>query len=141
MKYDLSKKPQLEMAKELFAKLIENKNVIELKKSPKTHTVSQINYVHVLFNLFGCHFGYTKEESKTHLKRNCPFMVYEKVVNNKTEKFLVTLSSIDDVLMSKFIEWVRTYSAQQGCYLPSSEEYLAEKMFFDNHIDRHSEFL
>lgn len=141
MKYDLSNSIQLNKAKEVFNQLIDTKSVIELKRTPKTHTVSQINYVHVLFNLFGCHFGYTKEESKTHLKRNCPFMIYEKTVADKTEKFLLSLSGVDDVLMSKFIEWVRTYSAMNGCYLPSSEEYLAEKIFFDNQIEHHSEFL
>ena len=93
--------------------------------------------MHVLFALFGMEFGYTLEESKTHAKRNCSFMHYDK----SGEKFLKRTRDLNTEEITKFIEWFRNYSSQKGCYLPSSEEYLRNKYFIDNEIDRYKEFL
>ncbi len=93
--------------------------------------------MHVLFSLFAIEFGYTIDEAKTHAKRNCQFMRYEK----GGEIFLKRTRDLDKVEIMNFIEWYRNYSSQKGCYLPSSEEYLRNKYYYENEIDKFKPYL
>ena len=124
MKLDLNKELDRQKFETRTRYLLEKRKKVDLKEISSNRTPSQNKYVHVLFSLFGIEFGYTLEESKTHAKRKCQFMHYEK----NGEKFLKKTSKLDKVEMTKFIEWFRNYAGMKGCYLPSSEEYLREKM-------------
>ena len=93
--------------------------------------------MHVCISLFAIEFGYTLEEAKTMLKRECSFMVYEK----KDQKFLKRTRDMDSDEIGDFIDWIRTYAGKAGLYIPSSEEYLDNKIAVDKEIKRFSEFL
>lgn len=137
MKLDLNKELDRQKFETRVKHLLDKRKKVELKEIVKARSLSQNAYVHVLFSLFGMEFGYTLEESKIHAKRKCNFMHYEK----NGEKFLKKTSKLDKKEMTDFIEWFRNYAGMKGCYLPSSEEYLRERFFFDSEIERYKEFM
>ena len=137
MKYDLSITHDLNSFKTKVDKLIADQKKVELKAIRQVRTIKQNSYLHVLFTLYGIEVGYTIEESKTLVKRSCPFGTYEK----NGSKFLIRTRDLNTEEMTKFIEWFRTWSSQQGIYLPTSEEYIMQKLFIDNEIERHKEYL
>ncbi len=103
MLYDLSNKHDRTLAHVYWERLLKNKKKIELRSMITKRTIDQNSYVHVLFNLYGIEYGYTKEEAKTIIKRACPFMRYEK--NGNT--FLKGTSDLDTKEMKNFINWFR----------------------------------
>lgn len=137
MKYDLSNREEQVRAFEYFNKLAEKQHKVEIKRLLPARSGNQNSYVHVLFTLYGIEFGYTIEESKTMIKRNCHLMVYEK----NGEKFLKSTAALDTKEMTDFIEWFRNFSSQHDCYLPSPNEYRQEQWYFDNEIDKHKQYL
>jgi hypothetical protein len=48
---------------------------------------------------------------------------------------------MDTKQLTDFIDWIRTYSSMQGCYIPTSEEYLMNRFEIDKEISKHKEFL
>lgn len=137
MKLDLSKPYDKAKAETRFKVLLDKGAKIELKEVRKVRTLNQNAYLHVCISLFAIEFGYNLEEAKTLLKRECLFMIYEK--NNNT--FLKRTRDMDTQQLTKFIEWVRNYSASNGLYLPSSEEYLMHKFEIDKEIERNENYL
>lgn len=137
MKLDLTNPFDINKAKTYFNKLMEQGKQIELKEVRKVRTIKQNAYTHVCITLFAIEFGYNLEEAKTHLKRNCDFMRYEK----NGETFLKRTRDMNTKELTEFIEWIRTYSSQQGCYIPTSEEYINQRFEIDKEIDRHKEYL
>jgi len=113
-----------------------NKNV-ELKEIRKKRTLNQNSYLHVLISLYCIEFGYNREEGKVHLKRLCDFMRYDK----NGEVFLKRSRDLNTKEMTIFIDWIRNHSSMEGCYLPTSEEYLTHQIEIDKEIDRHGEYL
>lgn len=137
MKYDLSNDVDRIKAQVRLNKLKADGSVIELKKLNPARSLAQNAYIHVLFSLFSIEFGYTLEESKTLLKRACPWMQYEK----DGQKFLRHTSKMQTDELSAFTEWVRNYSAQKGLYLMTPEEYQQNQASIDNLIHSHREYL
>jgi hypothetical protein len=137
MKFDLSKDFDKNKAESRLKSLIEKGAKCELTEIRGKRTHSQNKYIHVLFGLFGIEFGLTLEEAKTHLKRNCNFMVYEK----GSEKFLAHTSDLDTKGLTNFIDWIREYSGKQGCYLPTPTEYREQFIYFDNEINKSKSYL
>lgn len=137
MKYDLSNSLEKNKSDTYYDKLKESGSSIELKKLGATRTIPLNSYLHVCIDLYAIEFGYTKKEAKTQLKRLCGFMVYEK----NGEKFLVETSKQNNEECSKFVEWIRNYSSQQGLYIPDAEEYKANKFSIDREIDKHKTYL
>lgn len=137
MKYDLSIQHDLNSFKTKVDKLIADKKKVELKAIKQVRTIQQNKYLHVLFTLYGIEVGLTIEESKTLVKRSCPFGTYEKNGN----KFLIRTRDLNTQQMTDFIDWFRTWSSQQGIYLPTSEEYIMQKLFIDNEIEKHKQYL
>ncbi len=129
MKFDL--KTQQTEAINYFNKLLENECRCEIKEVKKKRSVSQNAYLHVCISLFAVSTGYTLEEAKTLLKRNCPFMVYEK--NNV--KFLKNTSTMNSKELTDFIEYIRNFSARQNIFIPSSEDYLLHQFEIDKEIE------
>lgn len=137
MKYNLNNPVDIQKASIKFDKLCQDKKEIELKEIRPIRSLQQNKYLHVLFALFGIEFGYTIDEAKTLLKRECNFMSYEK--NGK--KFLRHTSQMQTDELTKFIDWIRTYSAQNGLYLLTSDEYITNRIMIDNQIEIHKEYL
>jgi hypothetical protein len=110
---------------------------VELKKLGANRTIPLNSYLHVCISLFAIEYGYTLAEAKTMLKRLCEFMVYEK----NGEKFLVETSKQNNDECSRFVEWIRNYSSQQGLYIPDADEYKENKFSIDKEIDKHKTYL
>lgn len=137
MIYDPTDSFELKKAETHFKKLCESKEVFEMKTPRKVRSLSQNSYLHVCITLYAIEFGLTIEEAKTDLKRACQFMVYEK----KGTKYLKQTRGMDSKELTDFIDWIRNYSAKEGCYIPSSEEYLQNKFNIDKDIERNKEYL
>ncbi len=133
MFYDLNKLYDIKRAKKRLDALIEANKVIQIKEKRKKRTISQNAYMHVLFSIYGIETGYTAEESKTILKRECKkLMIYEK----NGEKFLRGTSELSKEECQLFIDWVMNFAGMQGIHLPSSEEYLENQHEIDIELDR-----
>jgi len=137
MKYDTSNDMEKEKAKTRFNALLDAQKIIEVKEVRNKRSLSQNAYLHVCITLYAIEFGSTLNEAKTDLKRECSFMVYEK----DGSKYLKETKKMDSKELTEFIEWIRNYSAQNGCYIPTSEEYLTNRISIDNDIERHKEYL
>lgn len=137
MKYDLSKPLDQNKSITYLTKLIEGGKQIELKEIRKSRTIKQNSYLHVILTLYAIHFGSTLEEAKTDLKRECSFMRYKK--NRK--QYLKSTAKLDTKELTEFIEWLRNYSAMNGCYLPTSSEYLEQKFNIDRDIEYNKQYL
>jgi len=137
MIYNSSIQEDRKRAETRFESLINNGRKFELKEVKPMRTLNQNSYLHVLFSLYGVENGYTLIESKSLVKRSCPFMVYE----SNGIKFVKETSKLDVQEMIDFIEWFRDWSGQQGCYLPSVDEYKSSHDHFNREIERCSNFL
>jgi len=137
MKYDLSNSKDLADFRNKETYYREQGKKVELKIVRETRTLKQNAYLHVCITLFAIEFGYTIEESKTHLKRNCHFMRYDK----NGETYLKRTRDMNTEELTKFIEWLRNYSAEQGCIIPSAEEYKENQFNIDREISKFKEYL
>lgn len=137
MRYDLKDISQSTDAKQRLRKLIEKGKTVEITVKQKQRSIPLNSFLHVCISLFAINFGYTIEEAKTLLKRQCDFMVYEK----KGIKFLRKTSKLDNLECSKFVEWIRNYSSQNGYYICDADEYKKNRYAIDNEINNNKEFL
>tara|TARA_R110000796_G_C14262809_1_gene400214 strand:+ start:35 stop:448 length:414 start_codon:yes stop_codon:yes gene_type:complete len=137
MKLDLNKPFDLNKFKAYCDKLILKRSKVELKELRDKRTVKQNSYLHVLINLYAIEFGYTKREAKTYLKRESSQLIYIK--NNV--KFLRSTADLNGKEMTDFIDWIRTHSSVNGCYLPTPKEYIDNRFEIDKDIDKHKEYL
>ena len=137
MKFDLENSLEVQKAKTRFDYLVSQKAKIDLLKINPKRSTNQNSYLHVCITLFGIHVGLTIEEAKTHLKRSCGFMVYDK----NGEKFLKMTSKMDSLELTEFIGWIRNYASDNGLYIPNSEEYYDNKFYFDREIESNKEYL
>ena len=137
MNYDTANPVQLKSAQARFKALCDAGKCIALSERRKARSVRANAYMHVCITLFAIEYGYNIEEAKVHLKRNCEWMRYEK----GGEVFLRRTRDMDSAEMAAFIEWIRNYAGVQGLYIPDADEYLAQKNFIDNEIERHAPYL
>ena len=131
MKYNLSNPIEVDKFRFRSGKLIEAGKKVELKEIRATRSISQNAYYHICVSLYAIHFGHTLYEAKIDLKRMCDFMTYER--NGK--KYLVQTSKLNSKELTLYIEWIRNLAGQNGCYIPTSEQYLIDKYAIDNNID------
>lgn len=136
MKYDLSEMLDAVKAQTRMNKLIEDKKPIELIEIRPKRSIKANSYLHVCISLFAIEYGYTLNEAKTLLKREGG-LIYEK----EGQKFLKQTSKMDSKELSEFTEWIRNYASNQGLYIPSSEEYLANQINIDKTISQHKQYL
>ena len=137
MIYNLSNELDQKKSCTVLKKYIQDGARIEIKLIRQKRTIKQNAYLHVIFDLYAVHFGYTSAEAKTLLKRMCPFMTYEK----KERKFLKETSTLTDLDCGIFIDWILKHSAEEGCYIPSSEEYLLNCSAIDHEIKMHKRYM
>ena len=137
MIYDLRTKHEQGKAVAYLNKMIEARKVIDLKEKPKKRTIPQNAYLHVIMSLFGAETGYTLDEAKILLKRECGFMHYKK----SGTLFLKKTSQCGKEEMQIFIQWIIEFAGTQGIFIPTSEEYLENQTNIDKDIDRSKKFL
>jgi hypothetical protein len=137
MKFDLNNTFERNKYDTYSDKLKLSNSKVELKKLGANRTIPLNSYLHVCISLFAIEYGYTLAEAKTMLKRLCEFMVYEK----NGEKFLIETSKQNNDECSRFVEWIRNYSSQQGLYIPDADEYKENKFSIDKEIDKHKTYL
>lgn len=110
---------------------------IELRKIQRPRTLQQNKFLHVCISIYAIETGYTLDEAKTLLKRECGFMVYEK--NN--QKFLKKTSDMDTKELTDFIEWIRNYAGVHGFYIPSSDDYMRNWEEIEQTIEQNKQYL
>lgn len=110
---------------------------IELKRKIKRRSIPLNSFLHVCISIFAIEFGYTLEEAKTLLKRECSFMIYEK----NGIKFLKKTSKLDNLECSMFVEFIRNYASKNGLYIPDADEYKNKQLEIDKEISKHKEYL
>jgi len=137
MKYDLSNHIDKEKAIVRFKHLLDKGCNIELTEVKKLRTLSQNKYLHICITMFAIEFGLTVDESKTHLKRNCHFMRYEK----GDETYLKRTRGMDTKELTDFIEWIIDHAGKQGLLILSSEDYLANQFNIDKEISKFNKYL
>jgi hypothetical protein len=128
---DLSISSDYQKARTYLGKLLNEKAKIELVKIHPKRTGKQNRYVHAIFALFGVHFGYSVEESKTLIKRELGY-VYEK----NGHEFLRKTSEMTTKELTEFIDRMRNYSAANGCWLPSADEFNADYVGYMKEVER-----
>lgn len=134
---DLSNSLDKSKAKTYFNTLLDKKKKIELKELKPKRSIRHNAYLHVCISIYAIEFGYNLEEAKTLLKRQSGFMKYTKNGNLFLKR---TRDMLSDEL-SKFIEFIRDFSAKQGCYIPTSEEYKENSYSIDKHINNNKQYL
>ena len=137
MIYDLSNNECKNKAAYKFHQLAEKGKVIELTEKRKKRTTSQNSYLHVCITLFAIEVGYTIEESKTVLKRECSFMRYSKDGN----VFLKRTRDLNTKELTDFIEFIIDFAGVQGITIPSSEDYILNQVQIDREIQTQKSFL
>ena len=137
MIYDLANNLDKNKAAYKFNKLAEDGKVINLTEKRKKRSVSQNSYLHVAITLFAVEVGYTIEEAKTVLKRECSFMRYEK----EDFIFLKRTRDLNAKELTEFIEFIITYAAKMFITIPSSEEYILNQIDIDRHISQNKEYI
>jgi len=131
MLLNLSISSDLNKARVYFDKLVADGSKIELKKIAPPRSVNQNSYVHVLFTLWGNHFGYTVDEAKQVVKTELGYTYIKEGV-----LFMVKTSGMDSKELSTFVDKFRNWSAHNGCYLPTSEEYLLRHFDYSQEAER-----
>jgi hypothetical protein len=137
MIYDTSKELEVNKLLSRLDALLSKKCIIELKEKKKSRTLSQNAYLHVCITLFAIESGDNLEDAKQLLKRACHFMHTfdgDKIKTKQTSK-------LDTKQMTDFIEWIRTFSAMQGNYIPTADEYIQNKFAIDSEINKFKEYL
>ena len=137
MIFELSNDIEKEKFKIKTAFLISNQKKVEIKEIRQKRSLSQNSYLHVCIALFSIEYGYTLDEAKTLLKRECSFMRYTK----NTVQFLKETRGMDSKELTEFIEWIRNFSSLQGLYIPTSDEYLTNRFEIDKSISNNKTYL
>ena len=131
MLLDLSLQFDREKFEKRTVKLLEKKAKVEITEKRELRSIIHNAYCHVCISLFCIHIGYTMDEGKTHLKRKCEFMRYEK----DGELFLRRSSSLDSKEMANWIEWIRNYAGMKGIEIPSPDEYRRNWVEYEKQIE------
>ncbi len=139
MIYNLQHEVEQNNCQEKLLHLIKKGAEVELVEKRKKRTLSQNSYLHVLFSLFGVHFGLTLEESKQLIKNKLKHLLrYEK----KGKQFFKGTRELDTKELTVFIDKFRHFSSINAeLYLPTPEEYNINRSRYDSEIQQGQEFL
>ena len=137
MIFDLSSKFGAQKAREKLKEYFDKGYTVKIERIRQKRTLRQNSYLHVVIQLYAIHLGYTLDEAKLFLKRNCDFMRYEK----GGEEFYRRTRDLDTKECTMFIEWIRNRSSQEGYYIPSANESLQSWDEIQEYIKGYSEYL
>lgn len=129
MIYDPNIRTDIKKAVKYLRSLLKGEHKFRIEKLFPKKTVKQNAYIHVLFSLYGIHFGHTKEAAKKELKDQ---LGYSFMFEN--EKYYVSISDMTTKQLSLFIDRIRNFSASEKCDLPSADEYKYNWWSFDEII-------
>ena len=118
-------------------KLKDFDGIVELTKKFKPRSIQANKYLHVCISLFAIQTGYTLEEMKIVLKRECHFMTYEKQDN----KFLKKSSTLNTKELAEWITWIRNKASNNEFYIPSSDDYHRNWVEIESEIEAHKTYL
>ena len=146
MLLDLNNPEQRKKADKYFKHLVEKGARIELTEKKTKRTLPQNSYLHAIISLFAIEYGYTRQEVKqTIFKKhvNPETFEYDFVdkITGEIEKEYKSSADIDTAEMTTAIQRFRNYSSQNGLYLLSSDEYIEQRFYIDQEIERLKEFL
>jgi hypothetical protein len=119
LKLDLSNHLDQNKACTYFERLLREGKKIELKEFAPARTSLQNRYFHAICTILGNDLGYTVDEMKIVIKRHLEWMQYK--VNGQT--FLRSSSSLDTIEFTDLIDFTRSTGQDNGCYLPTPDEY------------------
>jgi len=131
MLLNLNLDSDISKAQVYFDKLLLDKAKINIKRVNKKRTYSQNRYVHALFQLFAAQFGWTLEESKSFIKFELGY-----TYNKNNHIFLAKTSQMDTKDLSTFVDKLRNYSAAQGLYLPTADQFNENQFDYSQEIER-----
>lgn len=138
MIYDTSQELQVNKLLSRLDALLSKKCIIELTEKKNNRTISQNSYLHVCISLFAMTYGTSLFGAKVFLKEQCGFMT----VLKKGKKDYRSTTDLDTLEMTKFIDWIRNYSAiELGLYIPTADEYKLNKFAIDSEIEKFKEYL
>ena len=137
MIYDLSNNEDKNRASFKFYQLVEGGKVIVLNEKRKKRSISQNRYLHVAITIFAIEVGYTIEEAKTVLKRECSFMRYEK----EHHVFLKRTRDLNTKELTDFIEFIIQFAAKMFITIPSSEEYISNQIDIERYISQNKTYI
>jgi len=118
---------------------------VELKKRSRSHTLSQMAYLHVLLRYYASEFGYTEDEVKFEVyKRKANrdiFLAERKNRRGEMVEYYRSTASLDSEELSRSITRFRNYSsAVAGLYLPAP--YEEEALFAaEQQIEQYREYI
>lgn len=138
MKFNLANQTEAYQAFEHLTNLNGQKVIVSITKVLPKRSLNQNNFLHLLLSAFGANFGWTLAESKILYKReiNPDLYIYEK---NGT-KFLKSSADLNTADMTKSIDRLREYSAEQGYPLPTAED-AGWLMAIENRVEESSGYL
>lgn len=129
-----------------FQKLMEEGAKIELTKKQPRRTGRQNKYIHAIFCIYGMEYGHTEREVKQIIFKkyaNPELFQYDFIdpTTGETSKEYKSTAQLDVQQMTKAIERFRNYSAMNGLYLLSSDEYIEQQFHIDKEINKFKEYL
>ena len=144
MIYDAKKEIDIQRANSRLKYLIEKKKLFEIIEKKERRSISQNNYLHLIFSWFAIQTGYTEEEVKQEIfkKHINPSLFYEgehgQIV--KIERWRST-AELDTGEMTLAIDRFRDYSAKElGIYLPEPKD-LAHLQEIEIEIKKQPQYL
>ena len=135
MIYDSTNKLELAQFKKRAEYLINKGRYIELIEKKERKSMSQLRYIHVIFNIIAMEYGLTSEESKYIIKDRLGES-YEK----KGITFQKSLADYSKEDLMVFIDKIITKFATEGIYIPSPEDHAA-MMQIELEIEKHKKYL
>jgi len=131
--------PERLKARERFIKLMEEGAYVELRKIQPKRSLDQNGWLHIMFTLYAIEAALSLDEAKTFLKSQCHFMNYQKLVGEDQVQviFFRQTSRLKVDECSEFIEWVYEFSGKNGIALPSKEEYVENKEWYQKLMRSH----
>lgn len=101
-----------------FEKLKDSGKVVRLNVVLNKKTIQQIRYLHVLYQYFALHTGFTEEEVKCFTKKECHWIyAYER----NGRKFYRSNADLTVGEMSDVITWFIQYADLQDIKLPDAK--------------------
>ena len=131
MKLDLSLADDRIKAANYFNKLLAKDVKIEIKEVNQSKTNQQNKYLYACFKVLSDYSGYTVEEIKQILKYQCDIMKVEKGGHT----FIRSISELDSLEMTQFIDSVRSFGLDYDCYIFSPEEFYQNQFNIEKELN------
>lgn len=127
MIYNLANEYDVPQFLEQVKRLLEEKQIVELKRKHTGRTLAQNSYLHLIISYFASEYGCTSDEAKVDFfKRTCNKEIFEERVVNKRGHEIVRLRSTSALTTSEMtfaIDRFRNWAASKaGIYLPSPND-------------------